>query len=214
MIVTIGMEKGGDGKSTVATNLAAMLAADGKDVLLLDSDSQGSSYIWNSIRDEVPTLAKITCFQKFGRVRDEITRVAGKFDHIIVDTPGRKSVELQSAMLVSDLLIIPMAIGFFDAWALRTMEEMVASAHTVNENLVVKVLVNKACTNVTVNDRAEAEAVLKNYNIPGGMLSTIMHERRVYRYASGAGKSVVEMDRAGKAKDEMWALYKEVFGNG
>ncbi len=86
MIITVGMEKGGDGKSTVATNLAAMMAIAGHDVLLLDSDPQGSSYLWNSIRNENPNLPKITCFQKFGRIREDISRVKTKFDHIIIDT--------------------------------------------------------------------------------------------------------------------------------
>ena len=213
MIVTVGMEKGGDGKSTVATNLAAMLAVAGRDVLLLDSDQQGSSYLWSAVRDGDPTLAKVTCFQKFGRVRDEISKVSRKFDHIIIDTPGRKSVALQSSMLISDLLIIPLSIGFFDAWALRTMEELVGTALTVNESLVVKTLINKASTNVTVDDRSEAEAVLQNYPTLGSLCGAVLHERRVYRYASGAGKSVVEMPKAGKAAEEITTLYKEIFKN-
>lgn len=210
MIITIGMEKGGDGKSTVATNLAALWANVGKDVLLLDADQQGSSYLWNAVRDNNPDLTKITCFQKFGRVRDEIVKVSGKFDHIIVDTPGRRSVELQSALLVSDMLIVPLSIGFFDAWALKTMEELVLTALTVNEKLVTKVLINKASTNVTVDDRAEAEAVLEHYPALANLCQAVLHERRVYRYASGAGKSVTEMSKADKAAQEISTLFQEV----
>ena len=43
MIVLIGGEKGGTGKSTVATNLAAIHAIVGKEVLLLDTDGQASA---------------------------------------------------------------------------------------------------------------------------------------------------------------------------
>ena len=39
-IYTIGGIKGGSGKTTVATNLTVLLAADGRDVLLVDADDQ------------------------------------------------------------------------------------------------------------------------------------------------------------------------------
>lgn len=210
MIITVGMEKGGDGKSTIATNLAAMMAIAGHDVLLLDSDPQGSSYLWNSVRNENPDLPKITCFQKFGRIREDISRVKSKFDHIIIDTPGKKSVELQSALLISDLLVLPFSVGYFDAWALRTMEEVVGQAMVVNEELVCKVLVNKANTSNLVDDRQEAMAVLSNYTLINDLFRTVIHERRIYRYASGSGKSVTELPKSGKASEEITNLYKEI----
>lgn len=47
-IVLIGGEKGGTGKTTLATNLAAMLALQGKDVLLMDTDRQGDGIFLGS----------------------------------------------------------------------------------------------------------------------------------------------------------------------
>ena len=38
MIILIGGEKGGTGKTTIATNLAALRAMAGRDVLLVDTD--------------------------------------------------------------------------------------------------------------------------------------------------------------------------------
>ena len=46
MIVLIGGEKGGTGKTTVATALAVMHALGGRDVLLVDTDKQGSATTW------------------------------------------------------------------------------------------------------------------------------------------------------------------------
>ena len=213
MIITIGMEKGGDGKTTIATNIVAMLASKGKDVLLVDSDKQGSAFLWNVIRNDNTELAQVTCFQKFGRIREDVYKVSDKFDYIVIDTPGRKSLELQSALLVSDILILPLSVGFFDAWALSTMNDMVDTALSVNPDLVVKTLVNRASTNATVDDLKEAAAVLKNFPLLESLFSTVIHERRIYRYASGAGKSVIEMPKPDKAGQEMLRLFKELFPN-
>ena len=48
MIVLIGGEKGGTGKTTIATNLAALRAMAGRDVLLVDTDPQGSASYWTT----------------------------------------------------------------------------------------------------------------------------------------------------------------------
>ena len=67
MIVLIGGEKGGTGKTTIATNLAALRALAGRDVLLVDTDPQGSASYWASSRDEDGIKPRVACIQKFGK---------------------------------------------------------------------------------------------------------------------------------------------------
>ena len=67
MIVLIGGEKGGTGKTTIATNLAAMRALAGRDVLLIDTDPQGSANYWAQSRDEEGITPRVACIQKFGK---------------------------------------------------------------------------------------------------------------------------------------------------
>ena len=67
MILLIGGEKGGTGKTTVATNLAALRAAAGHDVLLVDTDRQGSAAAWCQLRAEHPQLPQVACVQLFGK---------------------------------------------------------------------------------------------------------------------------------------------------
>jgi chromosome partitioning protein len=67
MLVLIGGEKGGTGKSTLAINLAAERALAGRDVLLVDTDLQGSASYWAQVRDEVGITPRVACVQKFGK---------------------------------------------------------------------------------------------------------------------------------------------------
>ena len=52
MIISVVNQKGGTGKTTVATNLAACFAGDGREVLVIDADPQQSSLDWRADRPE------------------------------------------------------------------------------------------------------------------------------------------------------------------
>ena len=76
MITVVGGTKGGSGKSTVATNLTVMLAAAGRDVLLVDADDQETSTDFTAMRNETrPGGAGYTCVAVTGRnVLTEVKR--------------------------------------------------------------------------------------------------------------------------------------------
>ncbi len=63
MIVLVGGEKGGTGKTTLAIHLAARRTVLGHDVLLVDTDKQGSASSWCAIRDEEDRSPRIACIQ-------------------------------------------------------------------------------------------------------------------------------------------------------
>ena len=63
MIILIGSQKGGCGKSTLCINIATWLANQGKDIAVLDADLQQSTANWIRDRDETP-LSKIHCIQR------------------------------------------------------------------------------------------------------------------------------------------------------
>jgi chromosome partitioning protein len=52
MIYTIGGIKGGCGKTTIATNLTILMAAEGRDVLLVDADDQ------ETVTDSLPGVIR------------------------------------------------------------------------------------------------------------------------------------------------------------
>ena len=117
MIILIGGEKGGTGKTTLATNMAAMRALAGRDVLLIDTDPQGSANYWAQNRDEEEISPRVACVQKFGKgLPAEVKDLAVRYQDIIIDAGGRDSVELRSAMVIADQAYIPIQPSQFDIW--------------------------------------------------------------------------------------------------
>ena len=53
-VIAVLNQKGGSGKTTIATHLARSLQLDGDSVLLVDSDPQGSARDWAAVREEQP----------------------------------------------------------------------------------------------------------------------------------------------------------------
>ena len=89
MILLIGGEKGGAGKSTIACNLAVFLACQEKDVLLLDADPQKTSSTWayrrSLITDQV--LPKIHSAEKTGDIYDTVMDFSKRYKFIIIIIP-------------------------------------------------------------------------------------------------------------------------------
>ncbi len=85
MIILIGSEKGGVGKSTLATNIVTFLAAHDKDVILVDSDRQGTSSDWFSERCET-NLPKLECMSKFDNIKQSLLDLSKRYEYVIVDS--------------------------------------------------------------------------------------------------------------------------------
>jgi chromosome partitioning protein len=90
MILTTGHTKGGVGKTLLAVNIAAVLAARANDVLLIDGDEQSSAATFAQIRSELAVPAKFTTVQLQGAaIRPQMKGLRAKYGEIIIDVGGR-----------------------------------------------------------------------------------------------------------------------------
>ena len=214
MIVLIGCEKGGTGKTTIATNLAALRALAGRDVLLVDTDPQGSAGFWTTSRAENDIKPRVACIQKFGKgLQGELQDLAGRYQDIIIDAGGRDSVELRSAMVVAHKAYVPIQASQFDIWTLAQMNDLIVTAQGFNPNLCAWVVINRGSTNPFVTETAEAAEILGDFKHLG-LASSVVRDRIAYRKAVRDGLSVVEMKPSdAKASREMTEFYIEVFND-
>lgn len=212
MILLVGGEKGGTGKTTIATNLAVRRLQASGDLLLVDTDKQGSASAWAAIRDGQEPNQRITSVQKFGNtIPKEVMELSKRFKDVVIDAGGRDSIELRAAMTVADRLVIPTQASQFDVWTLGTINDLILQAQALNPKLKAFVAVNRASTNPSVTEADEIQELLEDFE-QLSLCESIIRDRIAYRKAAKSGLSVVELQPADdKATNEINALYEEVF---
>jgi chromosome partitioning protein len=213
MILTVGNTKGGVGKTTLAVQLAISRALSGRDVLMVDGDSQGSAQIAVAIRAEAGRLPALACAQyPEGRLlRDQVRHQAGKYDDVVIDAGGNDSTALRAALVLSDVLLVPFLPRSVDVWALADIAALIGEAGSVRDGLRSFAVLNAADPGAS-SDNAEAVAALADFPALA-FLDAPVRRRKAFASALGMGLSVAEMrPRDDKACAELEQLMCNVFG--
>jgi len=130
MIVLVGSEKGGVGKSTIAAHTAVRLAMTSKPTILVDADPQGTSWAWAQLRKRhKPDASKVDTEKMAGDIRPGIKDLASNYAHIVIDCGGADSAALRSGMLISQRLIIPSKVARRDLETLKHVSMLVNKAN-------------------------------------------------------------------------------------
>jgi|LakMenEpi03Aug12_release.lakeMendotaPanAssembly.Ray.scaffolds.fasta_scaffold166213_2 chromosome partitioning protein len=207
MIILIGSQKGGVGKSTLSTNLSALLASTGKDVVLVDADRQSTSANWVHDRNET-NKASLACARQYDNIKKTITDFNNRYEFVIVDCQGRDSIELRTGLLAADICLIPCRPSQADLDTIPLMSVVINTAKEINENLKAYCVLTMSPTNPSITEIADSKDYLARH--PSiKLLNTIISDRKVYRDAMSAGFGVTEMDND-KAKNEIESLLKEI----
>ena len=112
-VIVVANPKGGVGKSTLATNIAGCLAAQGHAVMLGDVDRQQSSRIWLGLR---PASAPV--IRSWDVTQDAIVRPPKGVTHVVLDTPaGLHGKRLDEVMKLADKVLVPLQPSIFDIHA-------------------------------------------------------------------------------------------------
>jgi len=214
MFAVVGGIKGGAGKTIMATNLAVLRAAAGREVLLVDGDDQESTTLWSATRSEVlGGRNRITAIQLTGRgTRDELQRLAAKYDDIIIDVGGRDTTTQRAALTVADVLLLPFPPRGPDIWTAEKVTVMVKEVRGVNQALRALAFLNRADRGGGDN-LAAAELLGQADGIE--LLDARVGDRKAFPNAFTNGLGVAELKRPNpKAVAEIEGLYQALFGAG
>jgi chromosome partitioning protein len=212
MIITVGGQKGGTGKTTIAAHLAVLRAEAGKRVLLVDADEQQSAKLFSTQRKlEHPDAVQYSADTHLDdAVRLEVRQKEDLYDDIIIDTGGRDSRSQRSALAIADLLIMPFKPRSLDLWTIEDMLKIIELMQSVNPKLRPLSVLNQA--DAQGMDNQEAEALLADIaEIPYSGVTIV--NRKAFGKAIAQGLAVHELKPVDKkAVSEMAALYQYVFG--
>jgi chromosome partitioning protein len=134
-ILMVGTSKGGSGKTTLSILIAGELANQGYDVLLIDTDPQGSISKWHrkcEANKTKPNKISVVSSSSDEKVTEYIHDNGNK-DIIILDTGGFASNLVLDVSSISDLLIVPCKISSLDAdEAIEFIQMLHRSAERLN----------------------------------------------------------------------------------
>ena len=210
MVIVVGSQKGGVGKTTVATNLAAWLAAQGAETLLVDADDQGSSADFTAFREQTRGSTGYTLVQLMGsNVRKQVESMRTKYDYIVIDTGGRDTTSQRAAMFACDVFLTPFNPRSYDLWTVTKVCALVDEIQsTRGEPMRAYSFINRADIR-SQDNRDMSQALLGFPSLT--FLPFQLSNRKAFANSAAVGLAVFEVDSPdAKAVAEMEALFNAI----
>ncbi len=202
-VISVLNQKGGSGKTTIATHLARAIQLKGFSVLLVDSDPQGSSRDWAAVNEENPV--PVVGIDRPTIERD-LKRIAEK-DYVIIDGAPQAADLAISAIKASDIIIIPVQPSPYDIWATSDLVDLVKQRIEMTDGkLKAAFVVSRTIKGTKIGK--EISVALSDYGLP--VLKTSITQRVIYPTSASIGSSVLDEEPAGEASKEINNLINEI----
>ena len=203
-VIAVLNQKGGSGKTTLATNLAHSLLLDGYRVLLADADPQGSLRDWQeaSHAELLPVV---------GMDRDTLAKdlpaVSSGFDFVVIDGPPQIAKLSAAAVKVADFVLIPVQPSPYDIWACADLVDLVQARQQVTGGSPhAAFVISRAIKQTKLT--ADISPVLEQYGLP--VLSSGTTQRVIYPTSAAEGQTVLSVEPNGPAAAEINAIKQEM----
>ncbi len=212
MIIEIGGEKGGVGKSMIAINLASFLAKK-HSVVLVDTDTQMTASKWGELRSHFGHKHTFTIVDKVIDPTEHIRMLSEKYDAVIVDVGARDYVRLSELARIVDLWIAPTRVGQGDLESTLSLADAFEKANSKHKrgHIPLVVCLNSVPGAWNSTEGSDAVETLQEAlaNVP--IMKNTIRDRKVWRDAHRLGKSIFEMPQRerDKAEAEFILMIKE-----
>lgn len=209
--------KGGVGKTTISTNLAACFAKDNSKVCIGDLDnSQFSSKKWNTqrgdLKPEIPVFGISGYRSQSGFSSDEGKEMAQTVkslnkDYDVVILDGAPVFEEMATwmILVSDLVVCPIQTSALDVWTMKNIKQKIDQLSAIGQEKEVRLLLN------FFNAQRKLDRDIEQALVDIGMkvFKSRITNRVAYKEAIIDGLGVIET-KDKKAAEEMNAVFEEI----
>lgn len=198
-------QKGGAGKTTLATCVARQLQLDGHEVILIDSDPQGSARDWRAATEretvlvvglDRPTLDK------------DIKALSGNGEKwVIIDGAPRNEAMTVSAIKAADLVLIPVQPSPYDVWASEDLVSVIKARQEVTDGKPKAAFVLSRVIRRTELSR-DVHSALEELGLP--VFEADITQRQIYPKAAADGLTPSDIEPKGEAAKEIQAIIKEI----
>jgi chromosome partitioning protein len=184
IIVLVANTKGGCGKTTVSTHLAAALAGAGHRTALADADRQRSSLEWTRLR---PGTAAPIAGLDWSK---DLAKPPKELDRLVIDAPAAmRKKDVFELVRMADVIVVPVLPSVFDQASTTTFLARLDELKAIRKNRKpVGVLRNR------VRSRTRATARLARF------LAEIEHadlgalrDRAIYNDVAAEGLSIFDL---------------------
>ncbi len=204
MIISLLNQKGGVGKTTLAIHLAVALAKKKKRVLLVDADPQGSAMDWSANRESETSLPVIGLPK--ATLHKELPKMESDYDFIIIDGSPRVYDVARSALMASNIVLIPVQPSPYDVWAAKEIVDLLEDIKPFKENLKNAFVINRKIVNTAIG--RDVNEALADYHLP--VLKSQISQRVGFAESAAIGQTVLETEPNSLASKEINALVKEI----
>lgn len=203
-IISFLNEKGGTGKSTVASNIATALHRQGKKVVLIDADPQGTSRDWRSASPENANLPPVVAIDRPQMLSNSLSSLSA--DIAIIDAPAKAEQMAAAIVRVSHIALLVIQPSGADVWASAAAVKMIQARREAGGTIDSAFLVNRASGSTKLSKLIK-DGSWNEYGIE--QLTATIGNRIAFAQALTDGVSVFELTDA-TAKAEILAIITEM----
>jgi chromosome partitioning protein len=206
LIITLAHQKGGVGKSTLATNLRGYFAGGGYKAALVDIDPQGSlSKLVRTFSEQVGREPEHVIDRSAFKNYTELLALLEPYDIAIIDTPPYLSKELEDVFAITNLVLVPCKASPLDFLAIGDTLDLIRATKTNRPELLAAVVLTMTITGTDFTSSIRRE--LEKTEFP--VLKTEIGNRVAYMRSLLRANTVLG-DENRKAWDEIENLGKEI----
>jgi len=183
--ILVAGSKGGVGKSTIATHLAAQAALAGKRTVLADADPQGSSTRWAERRAGLESA--VLPIDASGK--QPLKHVPDDTEVLVIDAPaGARAGELDAFLDVADAVVVPVLPSALDIEAIVGFLNTLSKVPRVHKRkLPVGLVLNR--TKPWTQTSRQAEQMLEEWPYP---VVAKLRDTQGYVVMTGLGRSLFD----------------------
>ena len=204
IIVAILNQKGGVGKTTLCTHLARAFQLRKHQILLVDSDPQGSARDWHAANEKNPV--PVVALDRPTLHRD-LRKITSGYDWVLIDGAPQVHDLAISAIKIADIVLIPVQPSPYDVWATSELVELIQQRQELASGRPkTSFVISRQIRGTRL--AADVQQALDDYGFP--VLEGRTTQRVIFAHSAAQGSTALDQEPEGPAAREIQNIANEL----